>query len=42
MRLKQLVIITDAKSEVIFWDMTDWSKQKVLDHIIEGMYMYLD
>ena len=33
MHPKQHLAITSAKSEAILWDMADWSKQKVLDHI---------
>ncbi|RIA93430.1 WD40-repeat-containing domain protein [Glomus cerebriforme] len=33
MHPKQHMAITSAKSEAILWDMADWSKQKVLNHI---------
>ncbi|CAG8453281.1 12385_t:CDS:10 [Funneliformis caledonium] len=33
MHPKQHAVITSAKSEAILWNMVDWSKQKVLNHI---------
>jgi len=37
MHPKQHTAITSAKSEAILWNMADWSKQKVLNHIKEGV-----
>ena len=37
MHPKQHMVITSAKSEAILWDMANWSKQKVLNHINEDI-----